>query len=340
MITKSLSTLPPMIRITIEERRGYHQRFFYTLMVATCLLFIIMLLVVWVLIEEHIVVQLFLNMIWFVFFCISGYFAIYHRNKKRVLDNSLERGDFSVLSGTLDGIQCLGDKRVRYIIDGSYVDGTLIFSGFMAFQNTYIKDVITTSGQAVKLYILPGKLIAGAIYPALDSETTTRTVGIEDWRVISQSQWGGLKFFGWLGLVVSIILLITQWLIERKIGGGWDTYGLMFIIFNGIVLLMMGVHVLINLSRIRALMDKHHPSVQMQVYRGISNEWYLTRTWQGGQTTILDGWIRLAGGLHRIQNNLSPAHQGFLDPLWTSVQLEYLVYKGRLIFVRQRQEVG
>ena len=337
MSKKPSSALPPLISTTLEERRGYHQRFFYSAIAAALILFIVLILAFWILIGENIALQVFFTMVWFVIFGISAYVIFYQHKKMKVLDNSLNNNDFSVVSGTLEDIQCLGRKRVRYTIDGQNIDGTLVFPGFTAFFNTAIIDVTTTSGQRINLYLLPDRLIVGAMYPHLDIAMTCKPVNSNDWQVIAQRQWGKVRWFGLSSLFFSLLLVGVAWFIERQIGKGWDSLGSMLVICNGINLLLLGVQFVKDWPELRALMNKSDPSVQVQVYQGVSAEWYLTGTRYNGKAygpQEFDGWIRLFGGLHRIQNNLTPPDRGLLDPLWTPIQVEYLDYKGRLVFLR------
>lgn len=331
------SKLPPLIYTTLEERSGYHQRFFYIFIVATSVFLMVFPIVIWELRNEEIGLQLFLDLLWLVFPGICGYLIFHHRKRKEVLDDCLRHGEFSIIRGTLDGIQRLRWKRVRYIIDGRAIDGTLVFSGFTAFQNTRVIDVVTTYGHAVQLYLLPNGLIAGAIYPELDSNWTSRPVTSKDWQFIAQLQRGGVKLFAWSALFMSLLVVGICWFLERETGGGWEIMAEMLLIFNGVNLLLTAVQLLINWTQLRALTDKYHPSVQVRVYQGLSAEWYLTGTRYGrpSSPTTFHGWIRLSGALHQIQfdDSFSP-NSDFLEPLKKQMKLEYLVYKGRLVFLR------
>ncbi|MGS2760962.1 hypothetical protein [Sinomicrobium sp. M5D2P9] len=150
--------LPPLIRTTLEERIAYHKRFMLTCIIAADALFLGLVLVIRSLRNEAVGIQFFLVMIWFIFLAIPGYFIFYHRKRRRLLDDRIKLGRVSVVSGTLDGTRRLGGKRVRYTIDGHYINGTLVFPGFTAFQNTWVVDVITIADQPVELYLLPGEL--------------------------------------------------------------------------------------------------------------------------------------------------------------------------------------
>lgn len=330
------SILPPLIRTVLQERRGYHHRFFYTFLLATAVLLLLSVFLIWTLRDEKAVLQLAISLIWLALLVLFGCLADLHRRRKRTLDNCLLRGAFSVVKGTLEGIQRLRWKRVRYFIDQHVKEGELVFPGFTAFQNTRVIDVITAHQPAVELYLLPNGLIAGAIYPELDAAGTSRPVSTADWKVASQDLWGGIKLFAYVGLFLSLLVVAISWFVEHKFGNGWEMLGEMLIIFNGILLSSLVVHQLVGWPLIRALTDKYHPSVHVQVYEGISAEWYLTGTRYGeSRSTTFGGWIRMAGALHRIQGDdvFSPRNDP-LEPLKIPTQLEYLVYKGRLILLR------
>ncbi len=331
------NNLPPLIRTTLEERRDYHQRFLHTFNVSTAALLLVLVFMIWTLWNEEANVWFFVGVVWFSLLGIFGYLIFYHRTRRRVLDRCLNHGGFSVVNGTLNGIQRLGWKRVRYTIDGCPIDGTLVFPGYTAFFNTSVVDVIATSGQPVNLYLLPGGLIAGVVYPKLDNGTLRKPVTSADWQVIAQRQRERVKGFGISSLCFSLLLVGIAWFIEWQVGSGWESLGCMLVLCNGINLLLLGVQVAVHGHELRALMNRHDVSVYVQVFHGIAAEWCLTGTRYNGKTygpQEFDGWIRLSGGLHRIQDDLTPADRGFLDPLRASVQVEYLVYRGRLIFLR------
>lgn len=343
MSKKPSSALPPLIRTTLEERRGYHQRFFYVSIAAMSLLFIVLIFALWTLIEEQIALKLLLAIVWLVLLGVSAYFIFYHSKKTKVLDNSLNNNDFYVVSGTLKAIQRLGWKRVLYTIDGRDIDGTLAFPGFTAFFNTSVIDVITAPGQRINLYLLPDGLIAGATYPTLDIANTCQPVNPTDWRVIVQRHWGKLRWFGLSSLFFSLLLVGIAWFTEQQIGIGWGSLGFMLVICNGINLLVLGAQFVKDWPELRVLMNKSDPSVQIHVYQGVAAEWYLTGTRYNGKAygpQEFDGWIRMFGGLHRIQDNLTPTDRGLLNPLWTPMQVEYLIYKGRMIFLRSAASHG
>lgn len=329
------SMLPPLIRTVLQERRGYHQRFFYTLLVATAVLLLLFVFLVLSLQDEKPALQLVLGLMWLAFPAICGYLTMLHRRRKQALDNCLLRGEFSVVKGVLDGIQRLRWKRVRYIIDGRVVEGELVFPGFTGFQNTRIIDVFTPYKQAVELYLLPNGLIAGAIYPELDAAGTSRPISKADWTLASQQLWGGIKLFAYLGLFVSLIAVAVSWFIEYKLENGWDILGRMLVLFNGANLLLCLVHLLVDWPLTKALTDKYHPSVHVQVYRGVAAEYHLTGTRYGKSvSTTFAGWIRMAGMLHQIHGG--DVLDVDFQPFNTLVRLEYLVYKGRLIPLRSK----
>lgn len=332
--------LPALIRTTLEERCNYHQRFFYTFLFITCVLVLLFVYMIWSLRHEHLEVQLPLGMIGLVLLGIFGYLVFHHNKRKRILDDCLHRGKFSVIKGTLDGIQPLRWQRVRYVIDGYGIDGVLVFPGFTAFQNTRVIDTITTYDRAIELYLLPNGLIAGAYYPDLDREPGTRPASAEDWKSIAQSLRGGLLVFVGVSAFISLIVVAISWYLERENGNGWEMLGMQLLVVNGAVLSLLVVHLLINWPAVRALFDKYHPSVHVQVYQGLSAEWYLTGTRYGGTaSTTFNGWIRLSGSLHQIQfDNLFSSGNDVLEPLKTPTQLEYLVHNDRMIFLRSSVE--
>lgn len=336
MDRNSSEALPSLIRLILTERRDYHNRFFYVLIVLK-VSFLAMLYLMWVDLNEEpggwVLVIIAGCLLLFLF----GYLVFDQRKRVRVLDNCLNHHEFSVVRGTLEGITSLQHKRVRYIISGQKIEGTLVFPGFTAFQNTRVIDVITTYGQKAELYLLPGGLIAGVIYPELDNGQTNRPVNAKDWQSITRSFWGGIKLYGYVALSMSAILFGMCWFIEYRIGSGWESLGLLLVVFNSVVLVLIVIHFMVRWPETRALLDKNHPSAHIQAYRGVSSEWYLTGTRHGdprpGASTF-NGYIRLCGGLHRIHDDLLIADRGFLEPLWTPIHIEYLTYKGRLIFVR------
>lgn len=332
--------LPALIRTTLEERRNYHQRFFYTFLFITCLLVLLFVYMIWSLRLEHPEVQLLLGLIGLVLPGIFGYLVFHHNKRKRILDDCLHRGKFSVIKGMLDGIQPLRWKRVRYVIDGYGIDGVLVFPGFTAFQNTRVIDTITTYDSAIELYLLPNGLIAGAYYPDLDREPGIRTASAEDWKSIGQSLQGGLLLYAGVGAFISLIVVAVSWYLERENGNGWEMLGIRLLVVNGAVFSLLVVHLLIDWPAVRALLDKYHPSVHVEVYQGLSAEWYLTGTRYGRTaTTTFNGWIRLSGSLHQIQfDDLFTSGNDVLEPLKIPTQLEYLVYKGRMIFLRSTVE--
>jgi len=334
--TSNTSILPPTIRTVLQERRGYHKRFFLTFLIAIVVLLLLYVFLIWTLWDEKAVFQLAVSLTWLALLVLFGCLAVLHRRRKRTLDNCLLRSAFSVVKGTLEGIQRLRWKRVRYFIDKHVIEGELVFPGFTAFQNTRVIDVITAYQPAVELYLLPNGLIAGAIYPELDAAGTIRPVSTADWKVASQELWGGVKLFAYIGLFLSLLVVAISWFMEYKFGNGWGMLGEMLIIFNGILLSLLVVYQLVGWPLIRALTDKYHPSVHIQVYQGISAEWYLTGTRYGeSRSTTFGGWIRMAGALHRIQgDDVFSRGNDPLEPLKIPTQLEYLVYKGRMILLQ------
>lgn len=332
------SVLPPLIRAVLQERRGYHQRFFYTLLIATAVLLLLFVFLIWSLRDENLVLQLMLGLMWLAFPAICGYLTLLHRRRKQVLDNCLLRGEFSIVKGILDGIQGLHWKRVRYIIGGRVIEGELVFPGFTAFQNTRVIDIVAPYKQAVELYLLPNGLIAGTIYPKLDAAGTSRPMSTADWTLAGQQLWGGIKLFAYLGLFVSLLVVAVSWYVEHELGNGWDMLGIMLLLFNGANLLLCVVHLLVDWPLAKALTDKYHPSVHVQVYQGKAAEYHLTGTRYGKSvTTTFGGWIRVAGMLHRVQgDDVRLPGNNALEPLKTPIQLEYLVYKGRLIRLRSQ----
>lgn len=332
------SVLPPLIRTVLHERRGYHQRFFYTFFIATAVLLLLFVFLIWTLRDENPALQLMLGVMWLAFSAICGYLTLLHRRRKQALDNCLLRGEFSIVKGTLDGIQRLQWKRVRYIIGGRVIEGELVFPGFTAFQNTRVIDIVTLYKQAVELYLLPNGLIAGVIYSKLEAAGTSRPMSTADWTLASQQLWGGIKLFAYLGLFVSLIAVAVSGYVEHEWGNGWDMLGIMLLLFNGASLLLCVVHLLIDWPLTKALTDKYHPSVHVQVYQGTAAEYHLTGSRYGKSvTTTFGGWIRMAGMLHRVQGDdvFSPGNDA-LEPLKTPMQVEYLVYKGRLIRLRSK----
>ncbi len=335
------SSLPPSIRRTLEERRGYHHRFYCTFIVTAFVLLLVLIAVVWSLRNEAVGVQVFLGVLYFIFFGIPAYFIFYHRKRRRVLDECLRKNAWSMISGTLDGIQRLKGKRVRYVIDGRPIEGTLAFLGFRAFQNTRIVEVVAWSRLPIQLYLLPGKLIAGAVYPGSDvAEPLRRPVSTEDWQMITNNLSGTLKLYAGASLVISLLLTATCWFIEWKLDWGWEYLGELLVVFNGALLLLMAGHALISWPEIRAWLNRHERGVCVEIYRGTATEWYLTATRYGGNNTItsvFDGWVRLCGGLHHIQHDIAAADRGLLEPLQAPINVEYLVYRGRLSFLRSHQ---
>lgn len=341
------SSLPLAIRRILEERRGYHHRFYATFVAVTAVFFLVFIAIVWSLRngglrDEEAGLQVLLVLLYMVFFGIPAYFVFYHRKRRRVLDDCLSNQGFSLISGRLDGIQRLKGKRVRYVIDGRPIEGTLAFLGFRAFQNTRIVEVISRGRLPIQLYLLPGGLIAGAVYPGSDvTEPIRRPVSSEDWEVIGGSLSGMLKLYAGICLFVSLLLVGICWFIEWQVGGGWEYLGEMLVVFNGAVLLLMLGHALVSWPEIRAWLNKHNPDTYVEIYRGTATEWYLTVTRYRGNnavTSVFDGWVRLCGGLHHIQHDIAAADRGLLDPLQTPVHVEYLVYKGRLTFLRSSLE--
>ncbi|MFC3196440.1 hypothetical protein ACFOET_02315 [Parapedobacter deserti] len=335
------SSLPSAIRRTLEERRGYHHRFYCTFIVTAFVLLLVLIAVVWSLRNEAVGVQVFLGVLYFIFFGIPAYFIFYHRKQRRVLDECLRKNAWSMISGTLDGIQRLKGKRVRYVIDGHPIEGTLAFLGFRAFQNTRIVEVISQGRLPIQLYLLPGGLIAGGVYPGSDvTEPIRRPVSSEDWEVIANNLSGTLKLYAGVSLVISLLLTATCWFIEWKLGWGWEYLGELLAVFNGALLLLMAGHALVSWPEIRAWLNRHDRGVYVEIYRGTATEWYLTATRYRGNNTItsvFDGWVRLCGGLHHIQHDIAAADRGLLEPLQTPINVEYLVYRGRLSFLRSHQ---
>ena len=328
------------MRTTLEERCNYHHRFFYTFLFITGALGLLFAYMLWSLRHEQPEVQLPLGMIGLVLLGIIGYLVFHHFKRKRVLDDCLHRGKFSVVKGTLDGIQPLRWQRVRYVIDSHGIDGVLVFPGFTAFQNTRVIDVVTTYGHTVELYLLPNGLIAGAYYPDLDREPSSRPASTEDWKSIAQALRGGLLLYAGVSVFVSLIVVAISWYLERENRNGWEMLGMQLLVVNGAVLSLLVVHLLIAWPAVRALLSKYHPSVHVQVYQGHSAEWYLTGTRYGRTaTTTFNGWIRLSGSLHQIQfDDLFTSGNDVLEPLKIPTRLEYLVYKGRMIFLRSSVE--
>lgn len=137
--------------------------------------------------------------------------------------------------------------------------------------------------------------------------------------------------------------MAVSWCVEREWGNGWEMLGMQLILFNGVNLLLLAVHLLINWPVTRALLDKHHPSAYVQVYRGIAAEWYLTGTRYGrSASTTFNGWVRMSGALHQMQfdDDLFSPGNDVLEPLKVPTRLEYLVYKGRLIFLQSTANDG
>lgn len=328
--------LPPLIRIILTERRGYHHRFFYLLIVLTGLL-LAMLYGMWVDLNQEPGGLLIIIIVGCPLLFLSAYLAANQRKQIGRLDHCLHHDQFTVVRGTLDGIIRLRYKRVRYIISGQEIEGTLVFPGFAAFQNTRVIDVITTYGQKAELYLLSGGLIAGVTYPELDNEQTNRPATAKDWQAISKSLWGEIKLYGYAALSMSVILIGVCWFIEYRLGTGWESVGMLLVVFNSVLLLLVMLHLLVRWTEIRALLNKNHRSVHIRVYHGTSPEWYLIGTRHGGTnpgSSAFNGYVRLGGGLHRIQQNIIPAERDLLKPLWTPIHIEYLVYKERLIFLR------
>lgn len=327
--------LPPLIRIILTERRGYHHRFFYLLIVLTGLL-LAMLYGMWVDLNQEPVGLLIIIIVGCPLLFLSAYLAVNQRKQIGRLDHCLHHDQFTVVRGTLDGIIPLRYKRVRYIISGQEIEGTLVFPGFAAFLNTRVMDVITTYGQKAELYLLPGGLIAGVTYPELEKGQTNRLATANDWQSISKSLWAEIKLYGYVALSVSVILIGVCWFIELRLGTGWESLRMLLIIFNGVVLILVMLHLLIRSTEVRALLNKHHHSVHIQIYHGTSPEWYLIGTRHSGTNpgnSAFNDYVRLGGGLHRTQQNIIPAERELLEPLWTPIHIEYLVYKERLIFV-------
>lgn len=334
--------LPKSIRRTLDERRGYHHRFFVMLIVVSALFFFVFVAIFWSLLSgdlkrEEIGVQAFLVTLYSIFFAVPMYFVFYHRKRRQVLDDCLKNQVFSVVNGTLDGIQRLHWKRVRYVIDGRPIEGNLTFLGFKAFQNTRIVEVVSWGQLPIQLYLLPSGLIAGAVYPGSDTtEPVNRLVNTDDLRVIAQGLSGKLNLYAIVSLTISLLVVCTCWFIEWKLGWGWEHLGGMLAAFNGVLLLLMATHALVSWPEIRAWLNRHDPSMYIETYQGTATEWYLTSTRYGGNSTatsIFDGWVRLSGGLHHIQHDISATDRGLLEPLQIPVKVEYLVHKGRLIFL-------
>lgn len=342
----AFADLPTSIRRTLEERRGYHHRFYCTFVAVTAAFFLVFIAIVWslwngVLRDEEAGLQVLLVILYLIFFGIPAYFVFYQRKRRQVLDDCLRNHGFSVISGRVDGIQRLKGKRVRYVIDGRPVEGTLVFMGFKAFQNTRIVEVVSWSRLPIQLYLLSGGLIAGAVYPGSDVvEPVRRPVNTEDWEVIANNLSGTLKLYAGVSLVVSLLLTATCWFIEWKLDWGWEYLGEMLIVFNGALLLLMAGHALISWPEIRAWLNRHDPGTYIEIYRGTATEWYLTATRYRGNSTVtsvFDGWVRLCGGLHHIQHDIAAADRDLLEPLQAPINVEYLVYRGRLTFLRSHQ---
>src|SRR5699024_2845839 len=131
-------------------------------------------------------------------------------------------------------------------------------------------------GQRINLYLSPDGLIAGATYPDLDIAMTRKPANPSDCQVIIQRQWGRVGWFGLSSLFFSLLFVGIAWFIERQIGIGWESLGVMLIICNGINLLLLGIQFVIAWPELRALMNKS--DLSLQVYQGVSAEWYLTGT--------------------------------------------------------------
>lgn len=338
MNLKSSSTLPPLIHEILQERRNYHSRFVYIVSAITCLSFAVLIETIRSLFGEEIGLQIFLDVILFSLFSLCVYYAFYHFRQKEMLDKSLYKGHFSVVKGRLEFIECLSRKRVRYIIDGQTFEGVLVIPGFIAFQTFKFKDVVFKPNELIELYVLPKGLIAGAIYPEYNKPIIRREANTEDWQIVSHRQWKGVRAFVGVAIFWLIIILGTLGFVEYTEGtASWELFGYMCAVFSAVILLLFSIHVLLNLSQICVLMNKQHPSVEVKTYQGIAVEWYLSETWYRNKIAK-DGWIRLSGGLHKVQSNLSSVDKNFLDPLRKPIRIEYLIYKGRLIYLRSDED--
>lgn len=338
MNQKPSSTLPPLIHTIVKERKAYHRNLAYTAGIAACLAFVALIVVAMALSGTDVGFQLFLDIILFTFFAICVYYTFYNFKRKKSLDKSLYNGDFSVVRGQLEGIQRLPKKRARYIINGEVFEGTLLIPGFVAFQGIQIKDIIVKPGEAIALYLLPKGLIAGAVYPEREKQVVSRQANAEDWQIVLRRQWRGVVDFGVLCCIFLLVILGSIGFIQYREGvASWEMFGRTCAIFGAANIFFFGIHILLNMSEICALMNKNDVSVEVQVYRGVATECYRTEIRHRRGVTE-DGWIRLAGGLHRTQHNLKFADNTFLNSLQVPMQVEYLSFKGRLIFLRSREE--
>lgn len=335
MATRSHEVLPVRIQMTLEERRAYHRRFFYIF--TFCLIFqLAVSIMTGIEVNKEPDLWLIILLLWCPLLVLCVYLIRHQRKQVMMLDNGLHKNAFTVVRGTLESIAHLRYKRVRYVLSGKPIEGVLAFPGFTAFQNTRVINVVATYGRETELYLLPGGIIAGAIYPEFDNELTHRSAILEDWQSISATFWGRIKLFAYTALFVSLLIIGTCWFIDYKLGHGWESLGMLLSIFNGIVLLLIVIDLLIKWPEFCALMNKNHSSIQVQTCRGIASEWYLTATRYGGgpTTTTWSGYIRLCGTLHRIREDFSAVDRDFMNSLWTPILVEYLTYKGRPIFIR------
>lgn len=325
MATRLHEVLPTLIRTTLEERRAYHQRFFYTFVFLLILLLTVSVMTCLDLNKEP-NLWLVILLVWGPLLVLCVYLISHQRKQLKVLDNCLYKNEFTIVRGTLDSIEHLRHKRIRYILSGRPIEGVLVFPGFTAFQNTRVVNIVATYGRKAELYLLPGGLIAGAFYPELDNELAQRPATTDDWQAIARAFWGRIKLFAYVALFISFLIIGTCWFIDYKLGNGWEYLGTLLFIFNGIVLLLIVIDLLIKWPEFCALMNKNHTSIQVQTCRGIASEWYLTATRYGGgpTTSTFSGYIRLCGSLHRIQEDFSPPDRGFMDSLWTPILIEYL----------------
>lgn len=338
MNQKTSSILPSLIRRILQEHRRYHHIFSFISGVAACFSFVVLLVAINAFMGQNIGFQLALVLILFFFFALCSYFAFYHYKWTKLLDNTLDKGDFSVIKGQLEHIQSLPRKRVRYIIDGQVFESTLIIPGFGTFRGIQFKEVVAKTNEAIELYLLPNGKIAGAIYPNQDQCMKDRQATAEDWRIVSRRQWKGVGEFALLAGIILLIILGTLGLVEYQEGSAsWEMFGYMCVIFGSTILLLFTIYLLMNLSQIQALRNKRDASVTVQVFRGTAAEWYLTEVRHRSAATQ-EGWIRLSGGLHHIQSNVSALNNTFLHSVETPMQVEYLIFKDRLIFLRSTKE--
>lgn len=323
------------IRNILQERIAYHLRFLYFFVSIGIVLLVAFAYLGYSMSANDGGTIIIFGALWLIYAGVSAFLFIHHLKQFRALAQYLQQGSFPVIYGTLDGIQVMHKKKVRYIINKQTFEGTIALHGFRSFQNTWVEKVVSSHPRTVELYLAPYGLILGACYPDITSSSRQRRPEQEDWDQLAQSLWNGIKLITYIGIAFLLIMVAICGFLEYDSGQGWEILLLVLGIIASIFLLFILIHLAINRPAVSAWLNKRDPSVQVQIIKGQSSEWYLTATKYGRSSGAInfEGWIRLAGILHPIQADPF-REKDVLEPLKNPVQVEYMEYKGRLIFLR------